>query len=232
MSNHNSNLQDDLFEDLIKRFNNGDEGAWKFIMDSYQEQMITVGIHSQLSLQMDIDVAQAEDVTQEAWIITYGRCVEKDTEKKIRFEHIGQIIKWIRETQKFLLQNLRRKAATRYEKPMQENDNGETVLPHSVYEKKGTRPVEESLIKREESGWVWAIFDQMLGEFNEADQDIISRRLVLNEKSSVVAQAVRQPVDHVYRVTEQAKNKLKSYGQADDFFIQVAELVKSRSADE
>ena len=69
MVNDNQNLQDDLVNDLIKRFNDGEENAWKFIMDSYWERMITVGIHTQLSLHMDIDVAQAEDITQDAWIM-------------------------------------------------------------------------------------------------------------------------------------------------------------------
>lgn len=228
MANDNKNLQDDLLEDLIERFNDGDESAWKFIMDSYWDRMITVGIHSQLSHHMDIDVAQAEDITQDAWTKLFGQCLEK----KIHFENIGQIIKWIRETQSFLLKNLRRKASTRYEKPMQENDNGDTVLPNSVYVQKSPRPVEETLIKREESGWIWSIFDQMLGEFDANDQDIVIRRIVLDEPSRVIAQAVRKPVEHVYRVTERAWNKLKNYAQAEDFFLQVAELVNSRSAGE
>src|SRR5215510_362121 len=139
MVNDNKYLQDDLVNDLIKRFNDGDENAWKFIMDSYWERMITVGIHTQLSLHMDIDVAQAEDITQDAWTILYTRCLEK----KNRFENIGQIIKWIRECQTYLLKNLRRKASTRNEKPIQEDDNGEAMLPQAVHEEKSSRPVEE-----------------------------------------------------------------------------------------
>jgi RNA polymerase sigma factor (sigma-70 family) len=228
MVNDNQNLQDDLVNDLIKRFNDGEENAWKFIMDSYWERMITVGIHTQLSLHMDIDVAQAEDITQDAWTILYTRCLEK----KNRFENIGQIIKWIRECQAFLLKNLRRKASTRNEKPIPEDDNGEELLPQSVTAEKSSRPIEDRLIKREESGWIWSIVDQVLGEFDKVDQGIIIRRLILDEKSKAIAQSEGKTVEHVYRVTERAWGKLKNYAHAESFFLQVAELAKRRSTEE
>jgi RNA polymerase sigma factor (sigma-70 family) len=228
MVNENQNLQDDLVNDLIKRFNDGDENAWKFIMDSYWERMITVGIHTQLSLHMDIDVAQAEDITQDAWTILFTRCLEK----KNHFENIGQIIKWIRETQAYLLKNLRRKASTRNEKPMQEDDNGEAVLPQPVNDEKSIRPVEERVIRREESGWIWSIVDQVLGEFDNVDQSIVIRRLIMDEKSNAIAQSEGKSVEHVYRVTERAWAKLKNYAHAESFFLRVAEMAKRRSTGE
>ena len=224
LDNQQLHSEEDILEKLISRFNEGNHSAWKFIMESYSERMITVGIHIQLSLQMDIDVAQAEDITQEAWTILYGRCLEQ----KNHFDNIGQIIKWIRETQGYLLKNHRRKASTRYEKPIQEDDNGETLLPSEVLEQQNPRPVEDTMIRREDSSHVWSIFDQMLGEFDTTDQEIITRRIILDEAPRSIAQSVGKPIDHVYRVTERARIKLKNYGEAESLFRQMAEIVKSR----
>jgi RNA polymerase sigma factor (sigma-70 family) len=223
-----STLQDDLMNNLIKQFNDGDERAWQFIMDSYGKRLQAICINSQLTLHMDIDVAQAEDITQEAWVILYSGCMQG----KNHFENIGQIIKWMRETQHNLLRNLRRKASTRNEKPMKEDDNGETLLPSAVLNQAAARPVEESVIRKEDATWIWAIYDQVLDDFDHVDQDIVTRRIILNEKSSVIAKAKGKSVDHVYRVTERAWTKLKSYAHAESFFLQVLELSKRRADEE
>jgi RNA polymerase sigma factor (sigma-70 family) len=222
MGNHNQ--QDDLLNDIIKRFNEGDEGAWKFIMDSYRDRMVTSAIDIQLSLRLDIDVAQAEDITQDAWSRLYAVCMKKHDS---RFEHIGQIIKWIRVTQRYLLKNLSRKASVQRERPILTDDNGETIHPLPIQRR---RPVEDHVIEREESSWIWSIVDQVLGEFDEVDQDIIIRRIVNDDPSRMIASSVGKPVEHVYRVTERAWQKLKSYGQAETFFLQVASLNRRKTS--
>ena len=72
----------------------------------------------------------------------------------------------------------------------------------------------------------------MLGEFDKTDQDIIVRRLILDEKSNAIALSENTSVEHVYRVTERAWSKLKNYAHAESFFLQVAELAKRRSTEE
>jgi RNA polymerase sigma factor (sigma-70 family) len=218
-------FDDEEMNDLIQKFNKGDEDAWQTIMGKYRDRLVSICISTQLNLHMAFKPDLAEDIAQEAWLKLFARCLEGTN----HFDNIGQIIKWLKETQKYLLLNIGRKAATQREKPMLEDDNGEVLLPNHINEQESPRPIEETLIKNQEYSWAWAIVDQVLGEFNQLEQDVVMRRIVGNEKPSKIAHDIGKPADYVYRVTERATNKLKSYGQAESFFRAVREMAIKRT---
>jgi RNA polymerase sigma factor (sigma-70 family) len=222
MSINSWHEDDDVLAQIIERFNEGDERAWEFVMDSYNDRMIQVAIDLQYREGMRIDVHQAQDITQEAWVLLYTKTqkfrhnqMTGNTDDYHPFQHIGEILKYVRTTQHNLLRNLRRGAHYRKVDSIDE-DESDGVLSRS------SESAEHEYENNEQLTWLQSILDEILNEFDINDQQIVIRRLLNDERPAHIAQAMDVEVNHVYSVTVKARRKLNSYAAVQNFFLQAS----------
>lgn len=222
MSSNAWHDSDDVLAQTIARFNEGDERAWEFVMDSYNERMIQVAIDLQYQEGMPIDIHQAQDITQEAWVLLYTKTqkyrfnqMNENNGDYRPFEHMGEILKYVRNTQHNLLRNLRRGAHYRKVDAVGDDELG-VMHTHT------TQSAEREYESTEQLTWLQSILDEILGEFNGNDQQIVIRRLLNGERPAHIAQDMDIEVNHVYTVTVKAKRKINSYAAVQNFFLQAS----------